>query len=207
MGPNVDSIAEESILEASLSDGQRILSPSFFEAANQTALPAENVLIEEDDEDEDDDALDEAEDEEEEEELVMLPFAKPDLLTCISEENLFENNLDVIAAAEDEREEELRGMLGGKGSYSEPDLSRICDDECEDCEDDLRGHSGLHNGLHVDSGLTRQSTWHHFAAKNNNSVKTKAKVSRPSFKAGQAAVAAAAAAERLPAIAEVTSFV
>lgn len=100
-------------------------------------------------------------------------------------------------------------MLGGKGSYSEPDLSRICDDECDECEDDLRGHSDIHNGLHVaaDSGLTRQSTWHHFAAKNNNSVKAKAKVSRPSFKAGQAAVAAGAVAERLPAIAEVTSFV
>ena len=55
-----------------------------------------NVPIEDDD---DDDALeeDEEEEDEDEEELVIAsPFAKPELLTCISEENLFENNLEIM---------------------------------------------------------------------------------------------------------------
>ena len=42
-------------------------------------------------EDDEDVALgDEDDEEEDEDELVASPFAKPDLLTCISEENLFE---------------------------------------------------------------------------------------------------------------------
>ena len=77
----------------------------------------------------------------------------------------------------------------GKGSYSEPDLSRICDDdddECDECE--------VNNGLEAaDPGglLTRQRTWH------------------PGGRGvSEAAAEAAAAAEvgRLPVIAEVTSF-
>ena len=88
---------------------------------------------------------------------------------------------------EEEEEEELRGMLG-KGSFSEPDLSRICDDEdgeCDECEAD--------GGLQVDPGgdggglLTRQRTWHH-----SN---------------GGREASAAAAPGRLPVIKEVTSFV
>ena len=109
------------------------------------------------------------------------------MLACISEENLFDNHLDINAIAEEEEEEECEGerLLGmlGKGSYSEPDLSRICDDEdvCDEC-----GEDG--NGLNGDGGvlLTRQRTWH------------------PQNRSDEAATEAAG---RLPVIAEVTSFV
>ena len=92
---------------------------------------------------------------------------------------------------EEEEEEEMRGMLG-KGSYSEPDLSRICDDEdgeCGECEADsgLQGDPGGGGGL-----LTRQRTWHHSNGGGGGG--------------GREAVVAAAPG-RLPVIKEVTSFV
>ena len=88
MGPNGVSIAEESVVggvglasDASLGDGGLRRQMSFVNPA-----PAAAEAIEDDE-----DALeDEDEEEEDEDELVASPFAKPDLLTCISEENLFE---------------------------------------------------------------------------------------------------------------------
>ena len=93
---------------------------------------------------------------------------------------------------EEEEEEELRGMLG-KGSFSEPDLSRICDDdddgECDECEADsgLQGDPGGGGGGGL---LTRQRTWHH----SNGG-------------GGGREAGAAAVPGRLPVIKEVTSFV
>ena len=91
---------------------------------------------------------------------------------------------------EEEEEEELRGMLG-KGSYSEPDLSRICNDddgECDECEADsgLQGDPGGGGGGGL---LTRQRTWHHTNG------------------GGGREAGAAAVPGRLPVIKEVTSFV
>ena len=80
----------------------------------------------------------------------------------------------------------------GKGSYSEPDLSRICDDdedECDECEVD----NGLEAAADPGGLLTRQRTWHPGG--------------RGVSEAAAEAAAAAAAAGRLPVIAEVTSFV
>ena len=81
----------------------------------------------------------------------------------------------------------------GTGSYSEPDLSRICDDdhECDECE----VNNGLVAAVAVDPGglLTRQRTWHPGGRGRGVSV--------------AAGAAAAAEAGRLPVIAEVTSFV
>ena len=79
----------------------------------------------------------------------------------------------------------------GKGSYSEPDLSRICDDDNDDC-DECEVNNGLEAAADPGGGLlTRQRTWHPGGRGVSEA----------------AAEAAAAAAGRLPVIAEVTSFV
>ena len=87
MGPNGVSIAEESVggvvgmaSDASLGDGGLRRQMSFVNPS-----PAAVEAIEDDE-----DALEDEDEEEDEDELVASPFAKPDLLTCISEENLFE---------------------------------------------------------------------------------------------------------------------
>ena len=92
---------------------------------------------------------------------------------------------------EEDEVEELRGMLG-KGSFSEPDLSRICNDDddgqCDECEADsgLQGDPGGGGGGGL---LTRQRTWHHTNG------------------GGGREAGAAAVPGRLPVIKEVTSFV
>ena len=181
-----------------------------IEAANREAPISGSAFIEVD---EDEDAEDDEDDDEPDGEIVS-PFGKPDLLTCISEENLFEDNLE----ENDEQEELLgggggggrRGMLlsvggaGGGASYSEPDLSRICDkcDECDDGADD----ETLCKAADADWSLTRQRTWHHFA-KNGGGGGGGGRGGWKPRGAAEALATAAAAGGRLPVIAEVTSFV
>ena len=81
------------------------LSPAAVEANNHANVPIE---------DDDDDALEENEEEEDEDEeelVIASPFAKPELLTCISEENLFENNLDIMTMAAEDRGESMFTLI------------------------------------------------------------------------------------------------
>ena len=119
------------------------------------------------------------EEEEEEDEigLAVMPV-KPELLTCISEENLFENmDVDYLMNGDSEHpnpdrdlilsEEELysplslnkRRLLFGNGvnqSFSEPDLNRIMmEEQLEPLVSDPE-----HLADHMTGGLSRQKTWH-----------------------------------------------
>ena len=63
---------------------------------------------------------------------------------------------------EEEEVEELRGMLG-KGSYSEPDLSRICNDDddgqCDECEADSGLQGDMYGGIFSSSPAGRRENW------------------------------------------------
>ncbi len=203
---------------------------------------------------------DDEEEEEEEEEEEMSPFHKPELLTCISEENLFENNIEVVAdclefvcseggggadegaadGSSSEQQKRRQELLSGGGtSYSEPDLSRICvecngdcsasSDNDDDAGEEINSHSlqlpmqpqvptsppkvathillvpnsaaaaasSSSQGSNA-SGLIRNKTWHHFADRIVGGFSDRRHSQKQQEQKQQ---------ERLPVIAEVTSFV